>query len=759
MNTSVRIGWSAAILFAVAGLAGAGDDKVALDGWLAWRGPQQSGTSLETGLPERWALDGENHLWTYAISGRATPVIANGRVYLLGYEGEGEMLQEVFACLDEQTGKLQFAHRFTDFLSDTVYSRYAIASPTIDPATGNVYFMTSPGLFCCFSADGKELWEHDLMSELGRLTFPNSRTGSPVIDGDLVIVHCVTSHWGPMGPAADRFYAFEKESGLMVWESQPGIVPPKDNPYSQPVLAWANGRRVLYAATGCGNVVCVDARTGDALWRFPFANGGVCTSVVLHGEEVIAIQGVEAVDTSEIGRMAAIRCGAEPKPGEAGPVILDAKAEAWRNDLGAFSSSPVLVGDRVYQTTDGGELCSIDATSGKVLWKHRLAPDQIHASPVWGDGKLYVPMNNGTFFIVRPKDEGPEILAQLTLEGNCLGAPAIWNGKVYVQTTVKLYCFGKAKGAGIPPPPSQPPAPAAGEAARLQVVPADFLAVRGETVVLRVRALDAKGALVDPNVHEIEWNDAALGLKVAADGTLVIPADAKLGTGVLAAKKGALAGSSRVRIVGALPDREDFETAALAQPDPEIAAAEQAAAAKVAFPPGQWVGARMKWVVRELDGNKVLAKTLDNPLFQRAMAFTGDPHEHDYTVSVDIMTDGNRRTLSTGGLVNQRYLFQLKGNHQEIEISSNMERYKHVTPFAWKAHVWYRMKTRVDVAEDGSATVRAKVWPRDEAEPEAWTIEGRDPHGHREGAPGIFSLAPQSQFRVYLDNYEVVSNE
>ena len=39
-----------------------------------------------------------------------------------------------------------------------------------------------------------------------------------------------------------------------------------------------------------------------------------------------------------------------------------------------------------------------------------------------------------------------------------------------------------------------------------------------------------------------------------------------------------------------------------------------------------------------------------------------------------------------------------------------------------------RLKTRVDVADDGSGVVRAKAWPRDEAEPEAWTIEV--PHTH-----------------------------
>ena len=34
----------------------------------------------------------------------------------------------------------------------------------------------------------------------------------------------------------------------------------------------------------------------------------------------------------------------------------------------------------------------------------KLAPDQIHASPTWADGKLYVPMFDGKVFVVT--DEG-----------------------------------------------------------------------------------------------------------------------------------------------------------------------------------------------------------------------------------------------------------------------------------------------------------------------------------------------------------------
>ena len=118
--------------------------------------------------------------------------------------------------------------------------------------------------------------------------------------------------------------------------------------------------------------------------------------------------------------------------------------ELWRNDdIIAFTSSPVLVGDRYFQTILTGELFAVDAVTGESLWHEKLGSDQIHASPAWGDGKLYVPMNDGTFHIIRPGDDAPESLCKVQLAGNCLGAPAIAGGCIYVHTTEKLYCFGE----------------------------------------------------------------------------------------------------------------------------------------------------------------------------------------------------------------------------------------------------------------------------------------------------------------------------
>ncbi|MFN3487100.1 MAG: hypothetical protein ACK44W_16670, partial [Planctomycetota bacterium] len=72
-------------------------------GWLHWRGPQQNGTSLEKGLPNRWELGGANDLWSIDLPGRGTPVIADGRLYSWGYRGEGPDLREVLVCLDAAT--------------------------------------------------------------------------------------------------------------------------------------------------------------------------------------------------------------------------------------------------------------------------------------------------------------------------------------------------------------------------------------------------------------------------------------------------------------------------------------------------------------------------------------------------------------------------------------------------------------------------------------------------------------------------------
>jgi len=51
--------------------------------------------------------------------------------------------------------------------------------------------------------------------------------------------------------------------------------------------------------------------------------------------------------------------------------------------------------------------------------------------------------------------------------------------------------------------------------------------------------------------------------------------------------------------------------------------------------------------------------------------------------------------------------------------------------------------------------LRAKAWPRDEPEPEAWTLEELHLQPHKRGAPGVYALSPQSKKKVYFDNLSI----
>ncbi|MBC8137976.1 MAG: PQQ-binding-like beta-propeller repeat protein [Fibrella sp.] len=730
-------------------------------GWLNWRGPEQTGVSRETGLPDTWKPGSTNHRWAMDLPGGGTPVIAGGNVYAFGYAGQGADLQEVLVCADAETGKKKWEKRFNDYLSDITYDRYAIGSPCVDAETGNVYVLTSAGVFAAFTGDGKPLWQHPMMESLGRLTFTNGRTGGPIVENDLVLVRGITSNWGGEGAAMDRFYAFDKKSGQMVWSCSPGVAP-KDNSFARPVFSYRDNKRVFYTGAGDGSLICVNARTGETVWRYPVSAGGMNATVVLYKDQVIGVHADENLDSSDAGRMTAVKVAATPTPAEAGPPVLDKSAESWRNDLAAISSSPVLVGNRVYQVIKTGQLCSVDADTGKVLWRYKLGPDQLHASPLYADGKLYVPLQNGLFYILKPSDTGVKELAKVQLAGRCIGAPSAWNGKVYVHTTEKLYCFGKkGNNPGVPKKTAAMESyPKAGATVALQIVPSEVTLRPGETAKFTVRGIDANGFLTETfDSAKVKWAKfipptarvrSEMDGEFDSDGTLTAKAPS---AGAFQATVDGFKGTMRGRILSALPLTEDFESFTPTETLP--AALDE----KFAYPPLTWIGARFKFDVRELDGNKVLAKTLDNIFFQRATAFFGSADDKNYTYEADVMADGNRRTLGTVGVINQRYYVVLTGNAQELEINSNQERIKATVPFKWSPKVWYRMKTRVDVSPDGSGIVRAKVWKRGDTEPDKWTLEVPHKTAHQSGAPGLFGFAPQSLFKVYVDNIAITANK
>ena len=744
----------------------AGSHSLQANDWTNWRGPLQNGVSLE-----HYTAAGklaEAPAWTYDARSRGTSVVVDGKVVLWGYRGETTDLIEILTVLDAKTGAKLWEVEIADYLSDSIYNRYSIGAPTVDPETKRIYLVSNAGRFVCYELDGKKVFEMPMMEDLGRMTFPNSRVGSPVIEGDLVIVHFIFSNWGADGPAADRVYGFDKKTGELVWWSLPGVSPPVDSSFSTPVLETRDGKRVMYFTTGCGNLVCVNARSGKPYWRMPLCKNGMNPSVVLHKGKVIAIHGDENVDSSEKGRMSAIKLPEKLVAAAPGTetTILDSSVEAWRNPIGATSSSPVLVGDTLYQLTDGGELYAIDANTGVDLWKKKLSNANLHSSPLYVDGLLYCPMMEGKLVVVKPGDKDGEIVQEIKLDGQCLGAPTVCDGVLYVTTTEKFYSF-PIPNSGIKTDAAPVvEVPAAGKAVALQIIPAETVIMRGDKQAFRIRSVDGNGMVVSDKVEGVKWESfipptakvkATMDASFNEAGELVVAADAKISAGAWkATAPDGTFGTIRGRGLKGLPITEDFEGYNLSE---EFPADPANPAYKFAYPPLPWIGARFKFQVMEKDGNKVFGKSFDRLLFQRGTVFVAPATLSNYTMQADIMTDGNARSKADLGLINQRYLICLRGNANKIEISSNLERLAQAAVFKVSANTWYTLKTRVDVNADGSGVVKGKVWDKSQPEPEAWTVEAKVTKAHTQGSPGIFGFTPMNQKRVFLDNLSITENK
>ncbi|MGH9902529.1 MAG: hypothetical protein ACRD68_12045, partial [Pyrinomonadaceae bacterium] len=200
-------------------------------------------------------------------------------------------------------------------------------------------------------------------------------------------------------------------------------------------------------------------------------------------------------------------------------------------------------------------------------------------------------------------------------------------------------------------------------------------------------------------------------------------------------------GAARVRVIPPLPWSENFDAMA------------------VNTFPQHWTNTGMKYVVREVDGNKVLVKTTEgSSLLSRARAYMGPVDWSNYTTEVDVRATEKRRQMGDAGVIAQRYALILFGNSQKLELSPWQPEVARVAsaPFAWKADAWYRMKLRVENLPDGRVRAQGKVWPAADAEPAAWTVERTDPIGNRQGSPGIFGSALAE---IYFDNLKVYANK
>src|SRR5262245_40777051 len=263
-----------------------GARRVAVGDWPEARGPNRDGVSMETGLPEKWALNGQNFLWRAPYGGRSAPIVMGNRVYVQNPAGRGAAMQERVMALDADTGRVVWEYRFNVFQSDVPPHRVGWASPAADPETGNIYALGVGALVVALDKNGKPLWERSVGEEFAAFTTHGGRTMSPIIDGGLVIVSAAISSWGAQGNRAHRFIALDKRTGDIVWVATPGGRP-YDTAYAMPTIATINGLRLLIAGTGDGAIHAMKPQTGEKVWSYVAAKRAINTGVVVKGTSVI----------------------------------------------------------------------------------------------------------------------------------------------------------------------------------------------------------------------------------------------------------------------------------------------------------------------------------------------------------------------------------------------------------------------------------------------------------------------------------------
>jgi outer membrane protein assembly factor BamB len=738
-----KLSLATAVLAALSLSVGAqGPRRVLVGDWPEMRGPNRDGISRETGLIEKWALNGENFLWRVPGGGRSAPIVMGNRVYVQNPAGRGTNLQERVIALDADTGKLIWEYRFNLYQSDVPPHRIGWASPAADPETGNIYAFSGGAEAIALSREGKLLWSHSFGEEFAAFTTHGGRTMSPVVDGDLVIVSAPVSNWGTAALRGHRFLALDKRTGDVVYVANPGGRP-YDTAYASPIIATINGLRLLISGLGDGGVHAIKPQTGERVWSFAMSKRSINTGAVVRGNDVFVSHGDENLEGNELGLLADID----------GSQAGDIKATKWSVKGIEFTYSPPIVdAARLYQIDNGSHLKAFDLNAGKEVWELELGTAQ-KAPPVLADGKIYVGTDNGTFNIIRPHADRGELLSKVELpisktsccgsEGTpeqILGGVAVSRGRIFFVSSDAVYAIGSKQPKAVSGFAVDEPAQAGqGAPAHLQVVPTELVLEPGQTVKLRARAFDDKGRFLRDETAAT-WTLEGLNGTVSNGGFTLAP-EPKEQAGVITATVGTLKGQARVRVVHPLPWKETFED----YPDKAI-------------PPG-WVNAQaMAMSVTTLDGQKVLQKAPLDTIFMRGRAFIGPVTWSDYTFEGDVRANTRRRQMGDVGITAQRYSLVLYGNAQRLKIEPwEPETARTVTvPLAWKPDTWYRLKLRVENLPNGQVRARGKAWPAGEPEPAAWTIEKLDPIGNRQGAPGLFINA---QFGAYYDNFVLTKNQ
>ena len=317
--------------------------------WSRFRGPNGSGVTTETGIPSQWSEN--DYAWVADLPGvgNSSPVAWGDRVFVTAADVENETRSLV--CLDLHSGR-EVWRAEDGFKSYKKHKNNSFASATPAVDADHVYQLwhsKKATTLVAYDHGGDEQWR----AELGGYLHGQGGATSPIVAGDYVVVaHDHKSN--------SFLLALDRKTGKQHWKI---IREGKRACYSTPCVHDAGGKPEIVFVHCFEGVTGVDLETGQLNWMVdPFGRESqrALASPVVSGNLVIAGSGAIAGDRQVV----AIGLGknADQPAAELYRVVRQAP----------HVPTPLILGNRVYLWNDGGICTCCDLSTGDVVWQKRV---------------------------------------------------------------------------------------------------------------------------------------------------------------------------------------------------------------------------------------------------------------------------------------------------------------------------------------------------------------------------------------------------
>ncbi|HRQ89309.1 MAG TPA: PQQ-like beta-propeller repeat protein, partial [Bacteroidia bacterium] len=230
--------------------------------WPRFLGPTDNAKTPETHLLERFPEGGPQIVWEYEKGTSYTsPSIVGDRLVLFSHFDGDEVVQ----CLEPETGRPLWEHRYpVDYRDRYGFNVGPRASPVI--ADGRVYTLGVTSVLTCLDLEsGAQVWQHRLSEEYERSPYFFGHGCSPIVHGGKIIVPLGSQ-------AGDSVVAFDAADGKLVWTTKHEWQAAYASPViatlrgKERLLVFAGDD----SNPPAGGLLCIEPDTGALLDAFPW---------------------------------------------------------------------------------------------------------------------------------------------------------------------------------------------------------------------------------------------------------------------------------------------------------------------------------------------------------------------------------------------------------------------------------------------------------------------------------------------------------